>query len=81
LKTTANRLCLQCHDPVLLTSAVKEHALTQSNCLECHTGHGGVKPSMLLADNPTVEKVPLPPAPSTQDSSTDGDTTPGGGPP
>ncbi|MGD0139234.1 MAG: cytochrome c3 family protein [Tepidisphaeraceae bacterium] len=75
LKTTAPELCLQCHDQNLLSSDVKSHQLAdQANCLDCHTGHGGAKPSLLLADNPTVAPITARLNPTTQAS-------PGGGPP
>jgi predicted CXXCH cytochrome family protein len=58
LKTTAPQLCLQCHDASLLPSNVKPHQFPdQANCLECHVGHGGTKPSLLLVDNPTVSPI------------------------
>ena len=69
LKTTAPQLCLQCHDANLLPSDVKSHLLAdQANCLDCHTGHGGEKHSLLLADNPTVAPITARLNPSTQPS-------------
>lgn len=80
LKTTATRLCLQCHDPALLSDSVKEHQSAEANCLSCHGGHGGTKPSLLLADNPGIGRVPLPAAPATQESSATDAPAPGGVP-
>jgi predicted CXXCH cytochrome family protein len=75
LKTTAPQLCLQCHDPNLLPSDIKPHQLAEeANCLNCHVGHGGAKPSLLRVDNPTVAPITARLNPSTQPS-------PGGGPP
>ncbi len=69
LKTTAPQLCLQCHDPNLLPSDVKPHETPEeANCLACHVGHGGAKPSLLLVDNPTVSPITARMNPSTQAS-------------
>jgi predicted CXXCH cytochrome family protein len=75
LKTTAPELCLQCHDANLLPSDVKQHQMAdQADCFDCHVGHGGVKASLLLADNPTVAPITARMNPATQ-------VSPGGGPP
>lgn len=62
LRDADRALCGQCHVPELLdASTVKEHADESRGCLECHTGHGGSRPFMLLdtARSP-VEQVPAP---------------------
>jgi len=66
LKTTAPELCLQCHDRDLLPARIAEHQSEKANCLTCHLGHGGVKRSMLRADNPLIQAVPLESLPATQ---------------
>jgi predicted CXXCH cytochrome family protein len=81
LKTTAPQLCLQCHDLELLPSDIKPHQSDQANCLACHTGHGGVKPSMLLVDNPTVSPIAARLNPSTQASPAASGPPAVGGPP
>ena len=68
LKTTAAQLCLQCHDPELLPSDIKPHQSDQANCLACHVGHGGVKRSLLLVDNPTIAPIAARMNPPTEPS-------------
>jgi len=81
LKTTASELCLQCHDREFLPIDPAEHLSDKANCLSCHIGHGGIKPSLLIADNPQVQAVPLSALPSTRRSVDDDPTLPRGGEP
>jgi len=71
LKTTASELCLQCHDREFLPVHPPEHLSDKANCLSCHVGHGGLKGSMLIADNPQVHAVPLSALPSPARESND----------
>ena len=81
LKTTAPDLCLQCHDLELLPSSNPAHRSDMANCLSCHLGHGGIKGSMLRADNPLVLAVPLAALPSTQPAADEDPLHPRGGGP
>jgi predicted CXXCH cytochrome family protein len=80
LKTTAPDLCLQCHDLELLPSSNPAHRSDMANCLSCHLGHGGIKGSMLRADNPQVQAVPLAALPTTKPADDETARPPGGEP-
>jgi predicted CXXCH cytochrome family protein len=52
LRDQAPKLCTQCHDwSEPGTPIPSEHEMT-SNCLECHSGHGGNDPAFLLENRP-----------------------------
>ena len=50
LRAKAPALCMQCHDGSLLTARTPAHMDPASDCLTCHLGHGGAKPSYLKPD-------------------------------
>jgi predicted CXXCH cytochrome family protein len=57
LKTATPKLCVQCHET--LSPNPPEHLDPKSDCLSCHSGHGGNDRRFLLAQRPTT-------APATQ---------------
>ncbi len=66
LKGEARLVCGQCHEPERLTiTRAPEHADAARSCLECHSGHGGTRPFMLLTQ-PAESTTPAP-EPPTQD--------------
>jgi predicted CXXCH cytochrome family protein len=81
LKTTAPDLCLQCHDQNLLPTNIPAHQSVTANCLDCHVGHGGSKPSLLLVDNPTIAPITARLIPSAVPPPTTNVAPDGGGPP
>jgi predicted CXXCH cytochrome family protein len=57
LKNSPRDVCIQCHTPAMLeTSTVPEHADPTSNCISCHSGHGGEVRFFL--HNPAAQAAP-----------------------
>ncbi len=57
LKAPPGEVCAQCHEAdQLLTENVPEHALADSNCTTCHSGHGGATQYMLHDEAPTLDR-------------------------
>ncbi|NOG53757.1 MAG: hypothetical protein HND57_05430 [Planctomycetes bacterium] len=52
LQEAPHRLCAQCHEQALLDPTVLEHGLEDSNCIDCHSGHGGTNPFFII-ERPT----------------------------
>jgi len=59
LKDSTPQVCVQCHDRDLLSASPREHQLPDSQCLKCHTGHGGPKHNFLRVDA-TIPKLRIP---------------------
>ena len=47
LRDAAPTVCVQCHQPELLSPTPREHLLPDKSCLDCHTGHGSDKHGLL----------------------------------
>jgi predicted CXXCH cytochrome family protein len=47
LRQPAPDVCLQCHTPELLSANPPEHTMPKSDCLACHSGHGGEQHGLL----------------------------------
>jgi predicted CXXCH cytochrome family protein len=59
LKMPAPAVCTQCHFPETLGSNPPEHLIAKSNCISCHSGHGGLdrmllRPTTMPATRATV---------------------------
>lgn len=56
LKSTPNKVCMQCHGPTGLSPSLANHQDPKSNCLDCHSGHGGdrslLKPGWVAMQTP-----------------------------
>jgi predicted CXXCH cytochrome family protein len=63
LRDPAPAVCVQCHQPELLSPVPVEHLDPQKSCLDCHSGHGGPKHGLLKAvalGSPTTKPIATP---------------------
>lgn len=79
LRDDPRKVCMQCHSQSTLEQTSQAaHADKTRQCLECHDGHGGPKPYMLIKDalpgavtpKAAPEKQPPAAAPATEGSGT-----------
>ena len=71
LKDNAPTVCTTCHLKELLPASPPEH-LTERNCLDCHSGHGGTARALLKQGwNATTQAAPMQ-APASQPASPGG---------
>jgi predicted CXXCH cytochrome family protein len=62
IKLPAPGLCMKCHEQDFLSISVPEHTKPKSNCLSCHSGHGGTDRNFLKT---LVQQMPAT-SPATQ---------------
>jgi predicted CXXCH cytochrome family protein len=68
LKTPTPKVCVQCHDEATLGTTVAEHQNPKSDCISCHSGHGGTDRNFL--------KIAMEPMPTTAPADGAGAATP-----